>query len=149
MLIDKISQDQVQARKNRDKTLAAILTTLYSEAAMIGKNDGNRKTTDDEVIKIIRKFIKNNEEVLTKISDNPANEYARAGLYEENRILENYLPKQLSEKELNMTIGDIVSELDDPSPRSMGIVMKTLKEKFTGQYDGALASKLTKGWLNG
>jgi hypothetical protein len=57
-LIQTIKADQVQARKARSAS-ASILTTLIGEAEMIGKNAGDRESTDEEVIAIIKKFIKN------------------------------------------------------------------------------------------
>jgi len=45
MLINKIKSDSLEARKARQTDTATLLTTLYSEASMIGKNLGNREST--------------------------------------------------------------------------------------------------------
>ena len=50
MLINQIKSDALEARKARQTNTATLLTTLYSEASMVGKNDGNRESTDAEVL---------------------------------------------------------------------------------------------------
>lgn len=140
-LLATIKSAQLTARKNRDIIATALLTTLIGEASMPGKNDGNRESTDQEVVAVIKKFIKNANEVL-KVSDN---ETSRTEL----SILESFLPKQLSEEELRSSIQSIVSvtEAVNGSKPKMGDVMKALKQKHDGQYDGGLASKLIKELL--
>ena len=53
MLINQIKSDALIARKARKIDTATLLTTLYSEASMIGKNLGNRESTDQEVLQVI------------------------------------------------------------------------------------------------
>jgi len=145
-LLTDIKKDQLQARKDKNVVKTATLTTLISEAAMVGKNDGARETTDNEVVAVIQKFIKNNDELI-KVSDSesPANIAAK----NENLVLSEYLPKQLTEEEILNIAQQCIETLDEISPRAMGTIMKTLKEKHAGQYDGNLASKLIKELLNG
>lgn len=134
MLIDKIKADSLVARKERNTLLSNLLTTLYSEAAMVGKNDGNRETTDVEVVAVVKKFIKNAVEVLKVRND--------ADTVYEVRVLESYLPKQLTEEQLVKYISDY--KFFTPNA-NVGQIMKYLKEDFSGQYDAKLASQLAKG----
>lgn len=149
-LLAKIKSDSLTARKNHDSFRGTLLTTLYSEAATVGKNDGNRETTDTEVVAVVKKFVKGADETLAILNADPArNAEAIAIITQEKTILESYLPAQLSEAELQAVLANLVDSLADRSPKQMGAVMKQLKAIHEGTYDGALASKLIKGMLTG
>ena len=144
MLIDTIKTQQLQARKSRDTALAQLLTTFYSEAAMIGKNDGDRTTTDKEVHAVAKKFIKNAKEVYNNLPD--TDNRALEAVYEID-ILGGYLPPQLSPPDLLAAIAKIVDDKNASTMKDMGVVMKELKAAFDGQYDGKEASAIIKGLL--
>jgi uncharacterized protein YqeY len=137
--MQRIKTEQLEARKKKDVIKASLLTTLIGEATAIGKNDGNRETTDAEVVAMVKKFLKNIEETL-KVADTFQ---AR----EERLILLELLPTQLAEQELKTTVWLLATEVGATTPKDMGKVMKVLKERYDGRYDGALASKLIKEML--
>ena len=146
MLIDTIKADQLQARKDRYKDTAALLTTFYSEAAMIGKNDGGRTTTDEEVIALAKKFIKNAEERRDNLDKSDAR-YVNDGF--EINVLSQYLPTQMTDDELKEFIGEVIGTQGLQSPKDMGVIMKELKTTKAGLYDGGKASQLAKALLAG
>ena len=143
-LLQQVKTTQLQARKNRDTASAAILTTLIGEAEAIGKNEGNRTTTDLEVVAMVKKFIKNLDEVVSLTSPESI---AHQNALDEKKLLTQFLPKQLSQDELSQVLVDLTTELNAHAPKDMGRIMKLLKERFDGQYDGGLASTLIKGIL--
>jgi uncharacterized protein YqeY len=96
MLMNTIRTKQLEARKTND-VLAGLYTTLLGEAQMIGKNDGNRETTDNEVISVVKKFIKNIDETVSALTTR--NQDASVFL-KERQALEVFLPKQLNEPQL-------------------------------------------------
>ena len=67
-ILESVKKAQLQARKEKRAVDASTLTTLIGEAEMIGKNDGNRASTDAEVVTVIKKFVKNIDETLTILS---------------------------------------------------------------------------------
>lgn len=140
-LLQQIKTDQINARKARAPLTAQLLTTLIGEAEMVGKNAGNREVTDIEVVSLIKKFIKNISEVL-KVVDVNSEAWDKAT--QEQMILEQYLPKQLTADQLRAELVSISTELNAHTLREMGKVMKVLKERFDGQYDGAAASTIIK-----
>jgi len=146
MLINQIKSDALIARKARQTDTATLLTTLYSEASMIGKNSGNRESTDQEVLHVIEKFIKNANEVkniLIKTNKDVSN------VDNEILILSKYLPKKMSYGELENVISDIVEALKDiNSPMQIGKIMSVLKNSYNGQYDGRMASEIVKRELS-
>jgi len=144
-LLEKIKQDNIAARKAKNTVKSALLTTLVSEISNIGKNDGNRETTEPESIAVVKKFIKGVDETLKALEFSSDGRVLVAQL--EKEILESYLPTQLSEIELTAVVDQIISTLADRSPKQMGVVMKRLKEMHDGRYDGKIASGIIKSRL--
>lgn len=142
-LLSNIKAAQLQARKNRDAIATNVLTTLVGEAEAVGKNAGNRESTDAEVVAVVKKFIKNMDETLALITQ----PQAVADLQYERSIVSQYLPQQLTSDQLKGILESLTNELNAHTLREMGKIMKVLKERFDGQYDGALASTLIKGML--
>lgn len=135
-LLTEIKKDQLAARKIKDKMKATLLTTLIGEAEMVGKNDGNRESTDSEVTAVIKKFVKNIDETLTICHDDD--------LLIERTTLETYLPQQMTEEQLRQLVQSHVQSEGISGPQNMGVVMKFLSSNFAGQYDGKLASSVVR-----
>jgi uncharacterized protein YqeY len=147
MLLEKIRADSLVARKQKEVS-AAFLVTLLSEAQNIGKNKGNRETTDEEVIALVKKFKLNSQELLKAlVEQGRAFSYAYIAAEQEIEYLDSLLPKQLSEQELTAILQDIIKEIGNDK-KNMGKVMAKLKEEYFGKYDGAQASALVKKLLN-
>lgn len=140
MLMDQIRAAQLEARKTRNATKAGLLTTLIGEAAAIGKNDGNRETSDSEVVAVIKKFIKNIDLTLEAMR---GRQLDAAVMTAEKEILEKFLPSQLSEDQLKAIVVALKKEYD-AGPKDMGKILGTLKMRHGGQYDGKMASDITK-----
>ncbi|AGY60446.1 GatB/YqeY domain-containing protein [Gloeobacter kilaueensis] len=151
MLLEQIKADSLEARKRNSKEpgvhtrRVSLLGTLYAEASRVGKDAANRPSTDEEVLAVVRKFIKNLDETIAVLQKAGKN---TAGQLEEKAILEGYLPRQLSSEELRAAIESIVADLGEKSPKAMGEVMKQLKERYGGQFDGKLASEAARTILN-
>lgn len=149
MLMNKLRADSLQARKNRDTISSNLLTSLVSEAAMVGKNNGNRETTDEETLRVVKKFLDNARETRELLIKNGAQEDRASMAWEpidtanrEIEILEKYVPEQLTELSLKNIIN--LFKIDNPDAK-MGDIMKFLQANYAGQYDGKLASQVAKG----
>lgn len=138
-LIQTIKAAQITARKARDPS-ASLLTTLIGEAEMVGKNAG-REVTEQEVIAVIKKFIKNLDETIRYAGDY-RDAVAADKAWAEKTILEQFLPKQLSEAEIRVLISDFL-DAGEKRP-NMGEIMKYMKTNYEGLYDGVLVSKIAK-----
>lgn len=132
-LMSAIKEKQLNARKSGATVEARLLTTLLGEASAVGKNDGNRESTDAEVVAVVKKFIKNIKETIA--AQAAAGMPADAYLAEELSILEEFLPKQLSELELSAISDNF---------KTMPEFMKFLKDNHAGCYDGKMASMIAK-----
>lgn len=144
MLLKKIQDASLEARKSKDAVRADLLVTLYAEAARVGKDAGNRDSTDEEVQRTVRKFLKGVDESLAVLTDIER----RSRLLVEKGILEGYLPSVLTEAELSEAVKSIVATLPEKSLKAVGTVMAQLKARFGATYDGAQASKLVKAALS-
>ena len=142
-LIAQLTKDSLLARKAADGVRATLLSTLIAEAEMVGKNAGNRESSDDEVQQTIRKFLKNNQEAVAVIKD--ADRLALLG--QESTILTSYLPPMASEAEVKAFIAETVAGLAERSPKQMGTVMGALKAKYGSSFDAKQANAWVKDAL--
>lgn len=149
-LLNDIKAKQLELRKAQmaDKigrgTEISLLTTLYSEACVPGKAE-RRESTDAEVVAVIKKFAKNNDECMASAGDR--RDWCDR-LSVEREILYMFLPKQLSVDELKEIISGFVATNGIAGPKGTGLVMKMLKEQYEGLYDGKIASDIIKAVLN-
>ncbi len=131
-LMTDIKNKQVTARK-AGSSVAQLYTTLLGEASAVGKNAGNRETTDAEVVAVVKKFIKNIDETISALA---ARNMDHSVFTAERVALEQFLPIQLSESDLR--------DIATTKATSMPDFMKYLKENHPGQYDGKMASAIAK-----
>ena len=150
-ILNTIKNDNVTARKSRDIITSSLLSTLYAEAVNVGKNDGNRETSDKETLAVIKKFIDGVNFTIDNI-DSVISDVKYEIAVKEREILSAYIekfqPKQLTTEELTDIISGIVATLQEKSPKQMGVVMKSLKDSYDGMYQGNEASKIVKAVLS-
>jgi uncharacterized protein YqeY len=140
-LLEQIKLATLELRKAKHP-LAALGQTVIGEAEMIGKNDGNRPVTDTEVMSRVKKFLTGVDDTI-KLVKHPD---ALAGLHAEKAWLEGWLPKQMDRDQLTATMQAIVIGLKQAQVAKIdvGAVMKELKARFDGQYDGKMAASVAK-----
>jgi uncharacterized protein YqeY len=132
MLIETLKTQRIQAMKDKQIVAKNLLTTLLGELEGKAKRD-NIDINDEMVVQTCKKFIASNEEVIAQTTSTEA----ATKLKEENVILNNYLPKQLTEEQ----IGSIIKS---SGATNVGDAMKFLKEQYAGQYDSRLAVSVYK-----
>lgn len=136
-LYNKIESHRLTARQNGQATTSSLLTTLVGEIQTKGKNEGG--ITDTMVLDVIKKFIKNTNELLVY---KPNHQDARFWLFE-LAVLENYLPKQLSDDDIRDTVYNLI----DDGMSNQGQIMKYFKENHNAQYDARVLSEIAKHLL--
>ncbi len=133
MLIEIIRKDMQNAKIAKETVKANLLSTLYAEIFTQSKN-GKEMNEEDE-LKIIRKFMKNADETLSfDISEDAKNK-----LNEEKKILEAFLPEQMSTEEIENIVTELIAE-----GKTMKEIMPYFKEKHQGLYDGRAVSEIVK-----
>lgn len=141
MLMEKIREAMLTARKGTDTVARNLLITLYSEAQAVGKNKRNGDTTDEEVVSMVKKFITNLEETVRLLTARNQDAHAQT---HELEILRTFLPRQMTEQELCEVVQAMVSA---HAGANMGQIMAQLKAAHAGTYDGKMASQVVKSVL--
>lgn len=133
-------KEALKAKDNiKRDTIRAILSCI--QYAEMESDSGS--VSEAQCISIAKSEIKKRNEEIEFAEKAGKADYVEQ-LKKEQEIILNFLPAQLTEEQLKEKISSIVAELDTPN---IGLVMKSLKENFDGQYDGKLASQLIKTLL--
>lgn len=140
-LLSQIRADALAARKAHSPDVG-VLTTLIGEIDTKTKGfSPARAMTDDEVVAVVAKFIKGVDETI-KVLGPTKNADALSKAQAERTTLERYMPKQLSDAELEAFVRARVAAGDN-----MGGVMAALKAEHAGRYDGKRASQIVRDAL--
>ncbi|GIX40671.1 MAG: hypothetical protein KatS3mg129_0404 [Leptospiraceae bacterium] len=137
MLLEKLKKESLQARKDKDQIKASLLSTVLSQVKTIAIDDGHREPNDQDVIQVVKKFLKSIEENIELGKQGKLSQEAYEQAQKEKEILLEFLPKQLSEEEIREII-------KNSGAKNIGEAMKYLKEHYPDQYDGKTASKIAK-----
>lgn len=133
MLIEKINQDYITSYKNKDFTRKNFLGLVKSE---IKANElRGILPTDENVIKTLREIKKNLEKTNTEES------------LSEAKVLDEYLPKLMSEDLIKREVDEILKTLDS-NQLNIGNVMKEFNKKFHGEADNRIVSNIVKTRLS-
>lgn len=138
-LKERISREYVDAFKARNTIKKNLLGVIKAEITTQEKNSNVVDLSDENVFKIIKKVSKNISETLSQ-ADN-------AESREELAIVEEFLPKQMSETEVETEVAKVISELGASSPADMGKVMGGFNSKFAGKADNKTVSIIVKKLL--
>jgi uncharacterized protein YqeY len=138
------------AMKNKD---AERLTTLRlinaaikdQDIALRGKGE-DAQVSDADVLAILGKMVKQRQESARAYEEGGRLELAEKELGE-IKVIEDFLPKQLSEDEAEAAVAAAIAEVGAESIRDMGKVMGALKAKFTGQMDFGKVGPMVKAKL--
>ena len=150
-LREKINQQFNAALKNKDKTLISTLRLIM--AAIKEKDIANRSaekkeaSKDQEIIKVLQKMKKQRQDSadLYKKGERPELLEAEEA---EIKIIENFLPKQLSEEETKKICKEIIETTGASSIKDMGKIMGSLKQKYSESIDFSKANVIVKGLLS-
>ena len=149
-LRNKIEEKLNQALKAKDKNTYPTLRLVVSaikDAEIAGRTKGQKEISDSDITTILKKMIKQRNE--------SCEVYKKAG---RNKLLENetqeikvinaFLPKQLSEEETKKICADVIKSVEASSMKDMGKVMGVLKSKYSDTLDFSKVSSIIKELLN-
>lgn len=149
MLRAKFSNDLKTALKSKDaqrlSTLRLITAAVKDRdiAARTAESDRADGVPDAEILTILARMIKQRQESAKAYDEAGRLELAQQER-EEIAIIQEYLPKQLSETEVKRAIAEAIENTGASSIRDMGKVMAHLKARHTGQMDFARAGAVIK-----
>ncbi|WP_455076930.1 GatB/YqeY domain-containing protein [Prevotella koreensis] len=147
MLFDQISEDIKAAMKARDKvrleTLRNIKKVFLEAKTAPGAND---TLEDVDALKIIAKLTKQGRETATTYTGAGRQDLAEAELAQVE-VLESYLPKQLSDSEIEEEVKKIIAETGATSMKEMGKVMGIASKQMAGRAEGGKISAVVRSLL--
>jgi uncharacterized protein YqeY len=148
-LKEQIDRDLKTAMLSGDKTSVDTLrglksVILYDEVAKGRKAEG---ISDNEAISLLQKEAKKRQESADLYTTGGMGERAEQELTEK-AIIENYLPKSLSEEEVNTLVDGVLEEFDNPDMSKMGQIIALAKERSSGSADGATLASIVKARLS-
>ncbi|EHM13611.1 MULTISPECIES: GatB/YqeY domain-containing protein [Jonquetella] len=137
-MLERICADLKTAMKSRQDREVAVLRLLKSEAQKLQADKGvSYQITDEDVQQIVRRQIKQRQEAAEQYAAGGAQERADDELAEA-KILEGYLPPQMSRSELEALVQSTLDELGltSPTAKDMGRIMGAVMPKVKGKADG-------------
>ncbi|MCH5325993.1 MAG: GatB/YqeY domain-containing protein [Duncaniella sp.] len=146
-LFDKISADIKAAMLAREKVRLETLRGIkkeFIEAKTAKGADGT--LSDDAAIKILAKMAKQRGETAA-IYEQQNRMDLRDNELAEMAVIEEYLPKQLTDEELEAELRRIIAETGATSPKEMGKVMGVASKALAGRADGRVISAKVKELL--
>lgn len=146
-LFDKISEDIKAAMKARDKvrleTLRNIKKVFLEAKTAPGAND---TLSDADALKILQKLAKQGKESAATFTTAGRNELAEAEIAQV-KVIEEYLPKPLTEQEIENVIKDVIAQTGASGMKDMGKVMGAANKQMAGKADGRTISEIVKRLL--
>lgn len=142
-LFDKVSGDIKTAMLARDKVRLEALRGIKKEfiEAKTAKG-GDGELSDDAALKILAKMVKQRKESASIYTEQNREDLAGEELAQA-AIIEEYLPKQLSEEELTAALKEIIARVGVTSAKEMGKVMGTATKELAGKAEGkAISAKV-------
>lgn len=148
-LKDQVSEDIKTAMKSKDKvrleTVRSIKKVLIEKESTI-RGQGQETLTEAQELEILIQLAKQRRDSIEQ--------YQKAGredLAEQEKaelaIIEEYLPKQLSDEEVSIIIDEIITQVGASSAKDMGKVMGQSMQRLKGQADGKKVQELVKAKL--
>ena len=142
MLNDKIIADMTTAMKEQDKFTLSVLRMLKS-ALQLEKINKKSDLTDDEVVSVIKKQVKQRKDSILEYSKYNKQEEVDK-LEKEIDILNTYLPEEMSAEEVDKIIAEVFKETAITSMKDMGRIVAEIKERTHGRTDMGVVSQKVK-----
>jgi len=150
-LREKINKQFNTALKSQNKTLISTLRLVLAaikERDIANRSSGKREEVkDQEIVKILQKMKKQRQDAaeLYKKGERPE---LLAAEEAEIKIVDTFLPKQLSEEETQKICKEIIESTGASSIKDMGKIMGSLKKKYSDSIDFSKANTIVKGLLS-
>lgn len=148
-IVDKIDKSLTDALKNKDQDRTLTLRSIISQKKQkeIEKRTQDKKNiTDEDMILILNKMVKQRRESIELYKQGGRQDLVDKET-KELKIIQEYLPEQLSEEEIKKICEQAINNLKATSLKDMGKVMGIIKSKYKGSVDLSIAGKILKDKL--
>lgn len=145
-LKEELLKELKEAMKTKD-TLKKDTITMLRAAILQVEKDTQKELSEPEMQVIVAKEVKKRQESIADFEKGGRDDLVNQ-IKKEIEILSVYLPKQLSEEEVEALVVETIQTVGAAGPKDMGRVMGALREKTAGKADGKLVSDIVKQKLN-
>ena len=146
-LLENLNQDMKEAMKSKDKLTLSVIrmvkASMQNEAIKLGKP----QLTEDEELSVLSREFKQRNDSLHEFKDAGREDLVEK-VEQEIKILQKYMPKQLSDDELETLVKEVIQAVGAESKRDMGKVMGALMPKVKGKADGSKVNQLVTKYLS-
>lgn len=142
MLKEKLMEDLKEAMKNKDIIKKNTVQMVRAAILQIEKDKGIQ-VEDDKILEIIAKEVKTKRDALADFEKAEREDLINQ-TNAEIKVLQEYLPKQLSKEEIKNELEKIIKEIGATSMKDMGAIMKSAKEKMGASADGKTINEVAK-----
>lgn len=139
-------KESLKARDARRTGTIRLIQTAIKDRDIANRGVGKDPVSDDEIMQILTKMIKQRDES-ANIYEGAARPELAAQEREEIEIIKGFMPEQIPEEKVLELCQSVISETGASGLRDMGKCMNVLKEKYPGQLDFAKASGMVKELL--
>ncbi len=146
-LLKKLQDEMKAAMKSGDKERLSTIRMLISEIKKV-QIDKKKELSDEEIIEIIQRYAKQRRESIKQYREAGREDLAEKE-EKELKIVQEFLPEQLSEEEIEKIVDEVIAETGASSMKDMGKVMKIVMEKVKGRAEGSVVSSIVKKKLSG
>jgi uncharacterized protein YqeY len=145
-LIEKINEDLKSAMKAGEKVRTETIRSIRAAIIEFEKSGVDRAMTPDDEMKILSGGAKKRREAIEFYDKNNRPELAQKER-EELAVIQDYLPKQLTEEEISARVRAIIVEVGAAGPQDANKVNPILMKEMKGKADGKLVQELLKAQL--
>ena len=132
--------------KQRVATLRLINAAIKDRDIAVRSEENTEGVSDDEIILILSNMVKQRKQSIIQYEEGGRIELAERER-EEIKIIQEFLPNQLTTDEIQSEISKIIDAEDQLSIKDMGKIMGELKNRFSGRMDFGKASEIVKALL--
>ncbi len=145
-LEQKINEEMKAAMKNADKIRLETLRSVRAAIIEFAKSGLNREMNNEDEIKILNSLAKKRKDAIAMYEQAGRNE-AKEKEELELSIIQEFLPKQLSDEEITKIIKEIIEKVGASSQKDFGKVMGPSMKALSGQADGNKVQTIVKNLL--
>ncbi|MCA0970035.1 GatB/YqeY domain-containing protein [Halobacillus litoralis] len=140
-ITERLAQDMKTAMKARDKaklsTIRMVRASMQNEAIKLGKDS----LSEEEEMTVLSREVKQRKDSLQEFKEAGRDDLVE-GLQFELEVLQAYMPKQLTNEELEQIVQEAIEEVGATTKADMGKVMTAVMPKVKGKADGSQVNKL-------
>lgn len=142
VLKNQLQADLKSAMKEKNKVKKSTITMIRAAILQVEK-DQKVELLDDQILEIIAKQLKQRRDSLAEFEKAERDDLINQA-QEEIKIIESYLPKQLTLDEIKVIVNETIRETGAVDAKDMGKVMSALMPKVKGRADGKLVNQVVK-----